>query len=90
MDSLVIKDKFGKYIADNKNISLDDYLLQIESDDENESVTDRLKQHPIKLMLRAIGSPKIILNKSKRLVITLFNTFYYEKTIAAFTGNWFY
>ena len=79
MKVVLKKDKFGRFIADNKNISLDDYLLQSDSESENESetATDRLKQHPIKLMLRAIGTPKIILNKTKRLAITLFNTFYY-------------
>ena len=79
MKVVLKKDKFGRFIADNKNISLDDYLLQSdsESENENETATDRLKQHPIKLMLRAFGTPKIILNKTKRLAITLFNTFYY-------------
>ncbi|MBP6659482.1 MAG: hypothetical protein KA174_02315, partial [Chitinophagales bacterium] len=77
MKVVLKKDKFGRFIADNKNISLDDYLLQSDSENESETATDRLKQHPIKLMLRAIGTPKIILNKTKRLAITLFNTFYY-------------
>lgn len=72
-------DSFGRLIADNKNISLDDYLLKSEDESESESdtATDRLKQHPFRLMLRAIGTPKIIYNKSKRLAVTLFNTFYY-------------
>ena len=67
MKVVLKKDKFGRFIADNKNISLDDYLLQSESDSDSESetATDRLKQHPIKLMLRAIGTP----NYSIRFII---------------------
>jgi hypothetical protein len=69
------KDSFGRFIADNKTISLDDYLT-IEDEPERNEVTDRLKQHPLKLILRAIGSPAVIINKTGRLLITLFNTFY--------------
>ena len=69
------KDSFGRTIADNKTISLDEYLLANEDTTETEP-TDRLKQHPLKLMLRAIGSPPVIINKIYRLAITLFNTFY--------------
>ena len=69
------KDSFGRTIADNKTISLDDYLLANDEVEENEP-TDRLNQHPVKLMFRAIGSPSVIINKSWRLATTLFNTFY--------------
>jgi hypothetical protein len=69
------KDSFGRTIADNKTISLNDYLLANEVATESEP-TDRLQQHPLRLMLRAIGRPSVILNKSWRLAVTLFNTFY--------------
>jgi hypothetical protein len=69
------KDSFGRLIADNKTISLDDFLKSSD-EPENDEATDRLKQHPIKLFFRAIGSPAVILNKSGRLISTLFNTFY--------------
>ncbi len=70
------KDSYGRFIADNKTISLDDYLKS-ENVSNDDTLTDRQKQHPVKLMLRAIGTPKIILNKSGRLAVTIFNTFYY-------------
>ena len=41
------KDSFGRLIADNKTISLDDYLKSSD-EPENDEATDRLKQHPIK------------------------------------------
>lgn len=69
------KDSFGRTIADNKTISLNDYLLANEVATESEP-TDRLQQYPLRLMLRAIGRPSVILNKSWRLAVTLFNTFY--------------
>lgn len=72
--SEIRKDKFNRTIADNKSISLEEYLHVHEP--EPESTTDRLRLHPLKLIIRAIGSPGVILNKSKRLLITLFNTFY--------------
>ena len=68
-------DSFGRLIADNKSISLDDYLLTSDEQEEG-TATDRLKQNPFRLMLRAIGSPPVILNKTARLAKTLFNTFY--------------
>ena len=73
------KDSYGRPIADNKLLSLDDYLIKSESEpvDERENTTDRQKQNPLQLMIRAIGSPKVIVNKTGRLVVTLFNTFYY-------------
>lgn len=73
----ILKDSYGRVIADNKQISLDDYLKS-ENESESESeMTDRLRQNPLKLMVRAIGSPKVILNKTGRFAVTLFNTFYY-------------
>jgi hypothetical protein len=71
----IIKDSYGRPIADNKAISLEDYLLASEEPTED-TATDRLKQNPLKLMLRAIGPPPVILNKTARLFETLFNTFY--------------
>ncbi|MFN8295008.1 MAG: hypothetical protein U0T69_02375 [Chitinophagales bacterium] len=68
-------DAYNRPIADNKTISLNDYLKS-ECESESETATDRLKQHPLKLILRAIGSPSVILNKTARLISTLFNTFY--------------
>ena len=69
------KDIYGRPIADNKTITLDDYLGVSEEPEEAEA-TDRLKQNPVKLMVRAIGSPPVMLNKTARFVETLFNTFY--------------
>lgn len=74
------KDIYGRMIADNKEISLNDYLgseSESESESQSEEKTDRLKQNPLKLMVRAIGSPKVIVNKTGRFLTTLFNTFYY-------------
>lgn len=72
------KDSYGRPIADNKTISLNDYLkIEEQPNNESESVTDRLKQHPIKLIFRAIGSPSVILNKTGRFASTLFHTFYF-------------
>lgn len=68
-------DAYNRPIADNKTISLNDYLKS-ESESESEATTDRLKQHPVKLILRAIGSPSVVINKTGRLISTLFNTFY--------------
>lgn len=68
-------DSYGRPIADNKTISLDDYLKS-EGESDSESDTDRLKQHPVKLIFRAIGSPSVMINKTGRLISTLFNTFY--------------
>ncbi len=69
------KDTFGRTIADNKTISLDDYLLANEEIEEIE-LTDRLKQNPLQLIFRAIGKPSVIINKTGRLATTIFNTFY--------------
>jgi hypothetical protein len=69
------KDCFGRTIADNKTIVIHDYLIANEIVDDS-LPTDRLQQHPIKLILRAIGKPSIIINKIVRLATTLFNTFY--------------
>ena len=71
------KDSFGRLIADNKTISLNDYLKdEPEDSNESEDATDRIKQHPLKLIFRAIGSPSVIINKAGRFISTLFNTFY--------------
>lgn len=69
------KDSFGRTIADNKTISLEDYLLANDEIEETEP-TDRLKQNPIQLIFRAIGNPSVIINKIGRLATTVFNTFY--------------
>ena len=69
------KDSYGRLIADNKTISLDEYLKNT-AEPESEDATDRLKQHPLKLIIRAIGSSSVIFNKTGRLISTLFNTFY--------------
>lgn len=75
--AVIHNDIYGRPIADNKTISLDDYLkLDTKIENENENATDRLKKHPIKLIVRAIGKPSVILNKTGRLISTLFNTFY--------------
>lgn len=68
------KDAYGRYIADNKGILLDDYLLPVSEETEEQS--DRLKLSPFTLILRAIGRPSIVLNKTYRLAVTIFNTFY--------------
>ncbi len=72
---LLSKDIYGRPIADNKTISLNDYLIPAEEVDED-TATDRLKQNPFKLMLRAIGPPPVMVNKTARFLETLFNTFY--------------
>lgn len=74
-NSSIKKDSFGRTIADNKTISLDDYLLANEEIEETD-LTDRLKQNPLHLILRAIGKPSVIINKTWRLATTIFNTFY--------------
>jgi hypothetical protein len=68
-------DIFGRTIADNKAISIQDYL-SANLQKEEVAPTDRLKQAPLRLMLRAIGPPGVVLNKTQRFIITLFNTFY--------------
>lgn len=68
-------DTLGRYIADNKTVLLQDYLLP-DTIDEDDNITDRLHQHPLRLIARAIGRPAVIANKTQRLAITLFNTFY--------------
>ena len=68
-------DIFGRPIADNKQMSIEAYLDNNEAE-EDETPMDRLNQSPVRLMIRAIGSPSVILNKSWRLAVTLFNTFY--------------
>lgn len=68
-------DSFGRTIADNKTISLQDYLLANDEIEESEP-TDRLKQNPLQLIFRAIGKPSVVINKIGRLATTIFNTFY--------------
>lgn len=68
------KDSFGRAIADNISITLDDYLLDEEFTAKS---TDRLNKPAFILILRAIGKPSVIVNKLKRLAITVFNTFYF-------------
>ena len=71
-----LTDKFNRPIADNRAIRLDDYLAVAYKEVTEDTSTDRLKQSPLRLMLRAIGSPALIVNKTGRLISTLFNTFY--------------
>lgn len=68
-------DTFGRPIADNKQVSISDYLL-INSEDASHGPVPRLNQNPVRLMFRAIGGPRLIANKTARLVVTLFNTAY--------------
>lgn len=68
-------DSFGRPIADNKQISIEAYLGHDPIEEEVAPV-DRLSENPVKLMIRALGPPSVILNKSWRLAVTLFNTFY--------------
>jgi len=67
-------DSFNRIIADNKTVRLEEYLTA--SEPEAAEITDRTKLHPLQLMLRATGSPTVVVNKLFRLCITLFNTFY--------------
>ncbi|HLP52854.1 MAG TPA: hypothetical protein VK154_18325 [Chitinophagales bacterium] len=68
-------DSFGRPIADNKQVSISDYLL-INNEDTSDGPVPRLSQNPVGLMLRAIGGPRLIANKTARLAVTLFNTVY--------------
>lgn len=68
-------DKFGRPIADNKQMYIEDYLL-FSDRPQTQGKTDRQTQNPILLMIRAIGSPMVVFDKTIRLVITVFNTFY--------------
>ena len=71
-----LMDKFNRPIADNRAIRLDDYLTVSYKEVTEDTSTDRVKQSPLRLMLRAIGSPAVVVNKTWRFISTLFNTFY--------------
>lgn len=75
-DSLLV-DAFGRPIADNQSLHLDDFLIKNSKEATVETATDRIKQNPLRLIIRALGSPLIILNKIWRFTITLFNTLYF-------------
>lgn len=68
-------DIYGRSIADNRRMSIADYLSTNDPAEE-EAATDRMNQNPLKLMLRAIGTPGVVVNKSGRMATTLFNTAY--------------
>lgn len=74
-NAVLSKDIFGRYIADNKAVQLHDYLLPV-TDIIDDAVPDRLHQNPLRLIIRAIGTPRVMVNKTIRLAITIFNTFY--------------
>ena len=71
-----LTDRYQRPIADNRAIRLHEYLATATGEDAEDTSTDRLKQHPLYLMLRAIGPPTVVLNKLWRLLVTLVNTFY--------------
>lgn len=75
-DSSILTDSFGRPIADNQMMSLEDFLAKKPVKVEEETATDRLKENPVKLILRALGSPLSIISKMGRFIATLFNTFY--------------
>jgi hypothetical protein len=68
--------KYGRPIADNSAMSVEDYFLYQNADGKASSSVDRLKQNPLVLILRAIGSPAAILNKTWRFFYTIFNIFH--------------
>jgi hypothetical protein len=77
IESSIPTDSFGRPIADNQLLSIENLLtIPLEPLAKEENATDRLKQSPFKLMIRALGSPLIILSKLWRFLTTLFNTFY--------------
>lgn len=76
-DSNLLTDSFGRPIADNQLINIEDFLVKNSLEIADDRATDRVKQSPYKLMIRALGSPLIIANKIWRFVTTLFNTFYF-------------
>jgi len=71
-----LTDTFYRPIADNKAIRLDDYLAAANKEDAEDTSTDRVKQSPLRLMLRVMGSPAVVINKTGRFIVTIFNTFY--------------
>lgn len=68
-------DTYGRPIADNKQVSISEYLQANEPAEDTAPVA-RLSQHPLTLIVRAIGPPTVVVNKTWRLAVTLFNTFY--------------
>lgn len=68
-------DTYGRPIADNKQVSISEYLQASQPADDTAPVA-RLSQHPLQLIVRAIGPPAVVINKIWRLAVTLFNTFY--------------
>ena len=68
-------DTYGRPIADNKQVSISEYLQANEPGQDTTPVA-RLSQHPLTLIVRAIGPPAVVVNKTWRLAVTLFNTFY--------------
>ncbi len=75
-DSSLLTDSFGRPIADNQQLNIEDFLVKNPLEAVKETATDRVKESPYKLMIRALGSPLIIANKIGRFAATLFNTFY--------------
>jgi hypothetical protein len=74
--NVFLTDTLGRPIADNRLMNIEDYKsIQVEEFTEKRA-TDRLKQSPLNLDLRALGSPVIIVNKVGRFFITVFNTVY--------------
>jgi hypothetical protein len=77
-DKGILTDSFGRPIADNQLMNIEDFLVKNSGQAETETATDRIKQNPFTLILRALGSPLILANKIGRFIITLFNTFYFS------------
>lgn len=74
--NVLLTDTFGRPIADNRLMNIEDYKAVVAEKFNEKKATDRLKQKPCKLALRALGSPIIVANKIGRFLITIFNTFY--------------
>ncbi|HET6226718.1 MAG TPA: hypothetical protein VFF27_10590 [Bacteroidia bacterium] len=75
-DSILFTDSYGRPIADNQLLNIEDFLVKNSEERIEEKVTDRIKQNPYQLIWRALGSPITIINKIWRFITTLFNTFY--------------
>jgi hypothetical protein len=75
--NLHLEDSFGRPIADNRLMTLDDFKsIKEEIDNSGRKLTDRLAENPFILIIRAVGSPWQVILKLSRFIITLFNTFY--------------
>lgn len=72
----LLTDTFGRPIADNRLMNIEDYRAIRSKKTEQKTSTDRQKQQPYKLALRALGSPATVANKIGRFSATIFNTFY--------------